>query len=258
MQVSHIVTNGCSYTYCQNLPIEQGWPSLVANTFDCPLVNLGLPGVGNDSIHRRTYEYLYHDVSKPLVIISWSQPWRREDWFHFKDRPYYGTPEYYTVPHPHDKITNAYDEWMIEHWSDEHHYRKSLLAKVSLINLLENLSIPYIMTDYMEQRDNEAICELVDKKFPKLAEKIYSNKYYIGPAHAVTRHLPKLPCLHDGVEAQVAVSDFMVSHIKELYPDISFTKSEPYYTLSEYATTNLGHRRFPDWCNFRLDSDKIQ
>ena len=80
MDISHIVTIGCSFTYCQGLPIFQGWPALVANALDCPLVNLGIPGVGNDNIHRRLYEYIYNDLliynSKPLVIIAWTQPWR--------------------------------------------------------------------------------------------------------------------------------------------------------------------------------------
>jgi hypothetical protein len=258
MKISHIVTNGCSFTFCQNLPIAKGWPALVANNLDCPLVNLGLPGVGNDSINRRTHEYLYHDTeSKPLVIIGWSQPWRREAWFHLKDRPYYGTPEYYTVPHPRDSITNAYDDWMLEHWSDEDFHRKTTLAKINLMNLFESLDIPYLMTDFMVQRDDEKICQMVDKKFPKLAEKILSNKYYINPAREFSMHYPNLPCGHQGEEAQVAVSDFITSKIKELYPDLSFTKTEPYYSLADYSTTNLYHQKYPQWCKFKLNSDTI-
>ena len=85
MQVSHLVVNGCSWTYGSELdsPEEESWPKLVANKLGIPVVNLAIPGSGNDSILRRTSEYLFQNLafnSKPLVIIAWSQITRREGW----------------------------------------------------------------------------------------------------------------------------------------------------------------------------------
>jgi hypothetical protein len=61
MDITHLVVNGCSWTYCQGLedPKNQGWPKLLADQLGCEVVNLAIPGTGNDTIHRRTYEYVH-------------------------------------------------------------------------------------------------------------------------------------------------------------------------------------------------------
>ena len=154
MDISHIVTIGCSFTYCQGLPIFQGWPALVANALDCPLVNLGIPGVGNDNIHRRLYEYIYNDLliynSKPLVIIAWTQPWRRETWSkkHYNDEYF---QNYAPMSLPDTSEIDAVQTAFLENYNEEDFHRRTVLAKTSVINLLKQFNIPYIMTDAMPQ-----------------------------------------------------------------------------------------------------------
>jgi hypothetical protein len=65
LKITHVVTIGCSWTYCQGLdsPSTQGWPALVAKKLNVPLVNLAVPGVGNDFIHRVSHEYIYKNYS---------------------------------------------------------------------------------------------------------------------------------------------------------------------------------------------------
>ena len=63
LEISHLVVNGCSFTYCQGLesPNTQGWPALLAKKLNVPVVNLAAPGSSNDGIYRRTYDYFYND-----------------------------------------------------------------------------------------------------------------------------------------------------------------------------------------------------
>ena len=86
VKLSHLVVNGCSFTYCQGLenPAEQGWPALLANKLKVPVVNLAIPGSGNDAIFRRTYEYFYLNKKHnnfPLFINVWSFSGSREEFF---------------------------------------------------------------------------------------------------------------------------------------------------------------------------------
>lgn len=86
IEISHLVVNGCSLTYCQELedPKAQGWPALLAKKLGVPVVNLAYCGSGNDGIARRSMEYFYKDKkfnNKPFYIHAWSYLARREDIF---------------------------------------------------------------------------------------------------------------------------------------------------------------------------------
>ena len=262
MNISHIVTVGCSLTYCQGLEIKYGWPSLLANKLDCNLVNLALPGIGNDAITRRLTEYLYNNLSynnTPFVIVSWSQPWRREFW-HEKIK-YNGYiidfKDYNIISLPDATPNNSLEQALIDNLNDEDSYRRSLLYKINIINLLENLNIPYIMTNNMPQRDDETVCALVDSKFPKIAEKIYNDKFYVDQLYMLTREYPKLPCGHEGVESNLVAANYIKQKINELHPNCVFEKTQNFYPLQEFSKLSKLNRMFPEWCSFTLDSDKI-
>mgnify|MGYP003351991979 CR=1 FL=1 len=84
VDVTHLVVNGCSWTYGEGLenPNKEAWPALLANHFGLPIVNLAVQGCGNQSITRRTFEYVYENLptgSKPFFVISWSQDARKEE-----------------------------------------------------------------------------------------------------------------------------------------------------------------------------------
>jgi len=84
IEISHLVVNGCSHTYCQGIhnPKINGWPAIVANRLGVPLVNLGARGSGCDGILRRTYDYFYRDLknnNKPFYVIGWTGGTRREE-----------------------------------------------------------------------------------------------------------------------------------------------------------------------------------
>jgi hypothetical protein len=243
MELSHIMTIGCSFTYCQGLPIEQGWPALVARSLNAPLVNLGLPGIGNDAIHRKLYEYIYNNSliedSKPLVIIAWSQPWRRERWLN-------NFESYVPVAMPIDGPSTHQDYVVLEDWNDEDFYRRTLLNKLSVINLLNQLNIPYIMTDAMPQ--NDELNSHLFSKFIGLTNQV-NTKYYIDPIHEI-KHNDYLPCGHTGPLGNMSVKEFILNSINQLHPNLTFNKDKKYYTLSEYITLDKYHQKFPEWCKF--------
>ena len=254
MKISHIVTNGCSFTYCQGLSnlVKQGWPALVANQLNCPLVNLGMPAVGNDNIYRRTSEYLYNNLvypeSKPLVIIAWTQPWRREAWTESKKgfRP---------ISFPHNKPQNNHERAVLENWNEESFLRITLMYKLALINLCENLNIPYLTTDYANSTYTQHEAEIEDKlkvRFSQMYEKL-QNKYQIEPFYKLSQSLPKLPCGHDGKEAQELLANYTVKKIKELHSDLIFTKDQPYLQFKEMFTNESYYSIYPEWRRFQLD-----
>jgi hypothetical protein len=138
MDVSHIVTVGCSFTYCQGLDdkLETGWPALVAKHFNAQLTNLAMPGIGNDTMHRRTYEYISENLkfqnSKPLVIVAWSQVNRHEQWYKQRqgDPMYDDYDDYHLIPIPDKVPKDDYEKVFLDHYDDANFYRKTLIYKL--------------------------------------------------------------------------------------------------------------------------------
>jgi hypothetical protein len=251
LEITHLVTVGCSFTYCQGIPVDQGWPALLSKSLDCPLVNLGLPGIGNDAIHRKLYEYIYNNSlvedSKPLVVIAWSQPWRRESWVavHNDDANF---QNYAPIAMPHDVPITHQEYVLLENWNDEDFYRKTLLNKLSVINLLDKFNIPYIMTDAMPQDD--ALNENVFDKFPGLTTHV-GTEYYVEPIYKIEQN-DYLPCGHSGPMGNLSVKEHLLKSIYQLHPNLSFVKDKKFLTLSEYIIWDKYHQKFPEWCTFQL------
>ena len=250
LEVSHIVTVGCSWTYCQGLPdiLNQGWPALVARELNIPLVNLAVPGSGNDGIHRRTYEYIYENLptgSKPLVIIGWSQYWRREGWYnHGVNNSQYN--DYQGILLPKNKPSDYYEYTVLEYWNEEDFFRKTLLYKLSLINLLENHNIPFLMTE-MADPGYFSYEELM-RKFPEMnAGMKNSMKNY----YEITRGFPKLPCGHEGIEANKIFATETINEIQNRFGKLTYV-NKPYLHLHDYIKKSKTHQVHPEWCEFTL------
>lgn len=252
MDITHLVTSGCSFTYCQGLenPKEQGWPALVAKALGVEVVNLAVPGTGNDAIARRTYEYIYEtlpDNSKPLVIVAWSQYWRRETWYkkiHGKE-----LNNYWIVSFPNDKPEHLIEEVLLENWSDEDFYRRTLLHKLMLDNLFRAYSIPHLTADYASiSWDWNASREKVQKTFPSMCRTAESSPFILDPFYEITAGCPKLPCGHDGPEAQLKLANYIVNKIHEVLGEVTKIEGK-YTTLLEYRKKHESYilDRFPSW-----------
>jgi hypothetical protein len=257
VEITHLVTIGCSWTFCQGLEnkIQNGWPALTAKALNIPVVNLGLPGVGNDNIHRRAYEYVYENLStnsKPLFVIAWSQYWRREIWqkkLHLDSRFNDFAP---IILKDINDINDPHEISVLESWNYCSFVLKTYEYKLSLINLFNSMRIPYLMTDYADNVCPEDDMEIFKKNYPGMYEYVNTDQFKIKDFYKLSELHPKLPCGHDGEESQVAVADYLVDQIKEKFSNYSFVNDKPFLTTKEMMMKSKYHRKFPEWCTFQL------
>lgn len=236
MNITHLVVNGCSWTYCQGLdnPKEQGWPTLLAQKLKVPVVNLAIKGSGNDAIHRRTYEYFFEDLpnnSKPLYIIAWSQFWRREIWnknYYFPKNGYIG------LSMPTGKPENHAEYSLLDNWSNEDINRRTMLYRLSLDSLFKSRQIPYLASFFAEPDDRRS--SLIGK-FPNTLSYLKHTPVTNPMFYQVADPYPKLPCGHDGSEAQVALAEFIYESLLAEHGEISPIDGK-FMTLLEYSKIN--------------------
>lgn len=226
MDITHLVTIGDSFTYCQGLddPVTQGWPALVANHYNLPLVNLGRQGAGNDSIYRRACEYVYHDLnkkSKPFFIVAFSQAWRREEWY---NKHYNGTSNnsYMSLALRKEPTTDYYERAVFEHWNTFAHIRTKVKIMASTLNLFKAHNIPYLITDYAADYIDSSTHKF-EKMFSGMYNYVSNDRYKIFDFHKLTANCPKTSCGHDGIEAQTILKNYITSSIDKLYGSIKVT-----------------------------------
>ena len=65
----NIVTLGCSLTFCMGVPIEDSWPTLVANELNLTCFNLGVQAASHDTAFRLAYHWL--EKIKPKIVVLW-------------------------------------------------------------------------------------------------------------------------------------------------------------------------------------------
>ena len=249
LEVTHLVVNGCSLTYCQGIdkPFENGWPALLGKKLGLPVVNLAVQGSGNDSIHRRTYEYFYKCKKlqgKPFYITAFSHATRREEFFKsYKGKEiedYHGLdlqassvdltatlglkalPEHFEVAH-------------IMNLSYEACERKKYVLWNSLINLFKATNTPYIVADYMPTFVDEVV-EYMIQNYPEIYYNAINDTNNIGEIPKHTKHFKKLSCGHEPQEAMELICNLFYNKITKIYGEIIpvINQEKTYYTLKEY------------------------
>jgi hypothetical protein len=245
--ITHLVVNGCSWTYCQGLenPTQDGWPALLAKKLGVKVVNLAVRGCGNDSIHRRTHEYVYENLptgSKPFFVIAWSQYWRRESWYNTFDKdPNYNDYSIVSLPdtNPETNIERA----LLDTWNEVDFYRRTYLYKLSLMNLFTVHNIPYVMSDYASPiSDHDNIINKIRDRFPGVVDTCIKNSKQIADFCEIARPFAKTPCFHDGPEAQIAVADYAYSEIVKQYQKLKVIPGD-YLTLNNFKLTEKSETR---------------
>ena len=251
MDISHVVVNGCSFAYGQGLEkiTEQSWAGLLAKKLNLPIVNIAGKGSGNDSIMRRTFQYFYQNLptkSKPLFVITLSQAIRREEYvIRYKDSPV------------RDFVTLAcYSDEPIERGIYEHYddggivacELRKLVYWSAMINLLKANNIPYIIADFMPEHD-EKIIDKVKSIVPDMYNELHNDTNMVGRLDKITFNYPKLPCGHDGIAGNIALSEHLYSHIVKRY-DVN-PVNIPYVTAKEYLFLACQTQYYAglDWCN---------
>lgn len=234
MDITHLVVNGCSWTYCYGLDDQksQGWPALVAKELGIPVVNIAFPGSGNDSINRRNYEYVYENLptqSKPLFLIFWTQSWRREAWYNTGAAGYRGV-------HPAAN-NDEHEKALVEHWNEEDFVRRALLHKLSSINLFKTYNIPFLTADFARE-DISIVDTAIDMKKALDNEKCHLVRDDISLG--IINSYPKLPCKHDGIEAQKETAKWWIKQIHDNFSPIGAIKGD-FLSLDKYIIQKSNH-----------------
>jgi hypothetical protein len=246
LEISHVVTNGCSYTYGQGLynPPVEAWPALLAKKIGVPIVNIADPGSSNDGIVRRTYNYFYKNFntnSKPLYVVAMSQSHRMEQYYseytHRKGMPEVIKDYMYVAAYDQDDpVAKALYEQLDDHGlllCQEKKYR----LWASLINLFRAHHNPYFIGDYMPD-DLNTTHDFMTKNYSELYNFVNYDPFNIGKFNFVTKGYPKAKDGgHDGAEAQVVLADYVYKKILEKYDDIKVMKDADFITLKNFQTS---------------------
>lgn len=243
LEISHLVVNGCSFTYCQGLydPPTEGWPRLLADKLGVPVVNLAAPGSSNDGIHRRTYDYFYKNLSnhsKPFYIMAMSQNTRREEYVIYRDHKMLRD---YTNISSNDRETLSKE--IFKNMDDKGialmEFQK-LMKWRSLINLFEAHNVPFFTSDYFPNfTEGTFVQDYIKKNYLALYMSIHTHPNTLKCFTQITRPYPKaLDNGHDGKEAQVVLADYIYNQIIKRYKEIKPVDSE-FLSLKNFKTQNF-------------------
>lgn len=229
--ISHIVVIGCSFSYGDGLdnPKEDSWAGILSKKLNVPIVNLSSRGGGNDRIMRRLYEYYYLNSSKnnnPFYVIAYSHSSRREEFIKETDN--------YTVismkddpalmkeqPFSYDCITN-YDPLVSA--------RKKLMLQSYVLDFLKFNNLNYLVTDFMPDTEDEL--NTISLLYPLVHERVYHDKFKIRDLCEFSVDYPKLPCGHDGIEANLEIGNYVYEQLVSLYnPKVN---PQEYITIKQY------------------------
>lgn len=215
IKISHLVVNGCSYTYGHGIsdPIKDGWASIIAKRLGVPLINLAVPGQGNQAIFRRTNRYFYKDLfndNNPFYIHAYSQASRREAYISSENR--------YVIVGGEGNMAQVEKEIIRE--SDDFYYclaeQEKLHIWASINHLLDTHDVPHLMADYMpccngktEQwiEDNETI----------LKNELYLHNGKLENFNMVTHDFEKTICQHETVAGHKHLADYIWKEFNKRY-----------------------------------------
>lgn len=241
MKISHIITNGCSFTYGDGLPRpkQQAWPHLLADKLGVDVVNLGKSGAGNDSIFRRTYEYFYEDLvnqNNPFYIIMFSSANRKERWNN--DRR-----QYETISPPDNESDPGVIDYL-RHYDLEHYIKQTMHYKSAVKNLFDAHNIPYLFLtsiNVLHSHEILPMSESINKQMPNHLLLQNNDINDIGDASVITAHLPRTKCMHWGLESHVKVADYIFDHMHKNYGPLEIEPTKNYISVEDYRNSMMEH-----------------
>lgn len=252
MQFTHLVTNGCSWTYGTGLSKikETAWPARLAYMLRSDVVNLAVPGTGNESITRRTYEYVYENKkfnNQPLFVLVFSQLWRKEVWMH----DYYGseTNDYCTMYPAQQRNGNPQEVAWLHEFNEEDFLRKNMLVKFAAKNLFDSLGYPFIICDFCDNDVKLDYINQVKNRFPNWYSE-YVSINDISNLDSFVTALDKTDCNHPGPSSQEVLADIIYQAIIKKYNSYEVVRNCDFLKLKDYLfhnPNNLAVQRYTDW-----------
>jgi len=231
MKISHIVTNGCSFTEGNGLANkEEAWPYKLAQRLGVDVVNIGKGGSANDTIFRRTYEYFYEDIqndNNPLYVIMFSAITRKERWIEGK-KQYATYDTFQKDPGSVDYVLN---------YNMEYFFKRTMLYKSALRNLFNLHNVPYIYglaIETLNGKEKISMHDAMVKQAPNHFSILSNDKNDLGDMSTVTQGLPLTPCHHWDIAGHDAVANHLYTKIYENYKDIEIAPSKNYLDKQTY------------------------
>ena len=232
--ISHLVVNGCSFTYCDGLesPATQGWPALLAAKLGVPVANIALGGTSNDRIYRKTVDYFFADIgSNPFYIMGMTSSTRREE--------YNNTQNMYNPLNLVSAHRNMVEPWqaeierlLAEKSDDLVLGKRKLDIWLSIINLFKANSINYLMIDMIA--DNHFLMHELKQRYPKLYEYVMEDENSLPEFLDFTRPLGKLPCGHEDADTQIAIAEYIYNAMMERFTVI--VNPSDYLRIKDFYT----------------------
>ena len=230
--ISHLVVNGCSYTYCKGLvnPPTQGWPTLLANKLNVPVANIALGGTSNFRIYRKTVDYFFKDTgSNPFYIIGMTSCTRIEQYIKQHD-------DYVAlnlISKPPGNLWEAQLISLLQRNKDPIILAKQKLdIWLSIINLFKSTKTNYLMIDMLSNGDS--IDSELKEVHPKLFDYTMNDPKHVREYLDFNSQLGKLPCGHDDADAQVLIAEYLYKELTERY-DVTVEPSE-YLKIKDFYT----------------------
>ena len=240
VEISHLVVNGCSFTYGQGLnnPQLDAWPALLAKKLNVPVVNLSSLGSGCDGIYRRTIEYFYKNLdngSKPFYIISWSAATRREEFLHIVDGKEHND---YSNLHVFRPSTNLERELLTQF--TEHTERALEKRKynywINILNLLQNHNVSYFMNDAMPC--DFSMKDYLENEHTKIYNLCVNDKYKLLDNRELLNDNCWLPCGHINEQGNKILADYMYSEFMKIYTDYKIIHTN-YLKLKDFPVDKI-------------------
>lgn len=244
LDISHLVVIGCSLSYGDGLtnPKEDSWSAILSKKLNVPVVNLSSRGGGNDRIMRRLYEYHYLNSSKnnnPFYIIAFSHSSRREEYIRSANDYMVGhgilsNGDYMVVSmknDPEQMKREPFSAPSVLNYDPFISARKKLMVRSYIQDFLSINNINYLTTDFMPDRDDEL--QSLHNLYPTAYEKIYTDKYRLQNLCEISNKYPRLPCGHDGIEAQVEIGNYVHDELIARYGNPAI-KQQDYTTIQQY------------------------
>jgi hypothetical protein len=245
--ISHLVVNGCSFTYCEGLenPSTQGWPTLLAKKLNVPVVNLAMGGTGNHRIYRKTVDYFFKDTeSNPFYLIGMTSCTRMEQYSrHISD--------YVAINIVGKHYTQLWENQFVRLMQKGND--PLILAKakldiwLSIINLFKSTDTNYLMTDMLV--NGPEVDDELSEMYPKLFDYTINDPNHAKDYVKHTSNLGKLPCNHYDAEAQIKISEYLYQELTARYivnpVSTDYLKLKDFYTESE--TNYISTRKKGDW-----------
>lgn len=195
----------CEFDFHENndsYRIPRTYPSCLAKLLDADVVNLAWPADDNESILRRTLNYLTKNYIEPkistdniLVVVGWSSPERNSFWFKNDEQSelFRLWPNVPAFNHSaQEKIWQLYVTYL---WNAEEYIPRFIMNCLQLENFCKAHNIKFLQFNSFYQSPQENIDRWQDLNIEEEIKKInvngyqFSNSKYSQRQHAFPDYL---------------------------------------------------------------------